>query len=87
MLVSFFNEHTEIHPLGAISHSVCGSDQYLSIKFDEDFISASEVKQAVNKQYMKRCSGPGQYFCDGCTFMEHPYLSEIIAIIHHRYDV
>lgn len=74
--------------LGTIDNGCDGFDEYILVKSNEDDITPEQAKEWLLPQFYHECTRPGGYFCTSMsTYSLQDRPSEVIAIVHHRYDV
>lgn len=80
------NQRIYSEVIGTIDNGF-GSDTYLSIKCENDFIE-QEMQDALKKIYCYDSRYPGAKFCNMVHVTHKKYTkNEAVAIIYERYDV
>jgi hypothetical protein len=78
----------KIETIGAISHGVDGSDQYVLLTRWADDLTPEDAEDWLLPQvYRETHQAAGGYFCHRVTTMQGESSGKVIAIVHHRYDV
>jgi hypothetical protein len=74
--------------IGTISHGVDGSDQYLILTCVDEDCTPQQAIDWLLPQVYREPSHAGAYFCRHVSATPMPYRDDqVIAIIHHQYDV
>jgi hypothetical protein len=74
--------------IGTISNGIDGHDEYILVKSIEDDITPAQARDYLMPFFYKRSSHPGGYFCDMISVTPVQYsTNEVIATVHHRYDI
>jgi hypothetical protein len=75
--------------IGNITYGIDGDDQYIKVvQVDGDAIDHLDLNMAIARRYRRDSSHPGSYFCHTWDICPLPWRdNEVIAIIHHRFDV
>lgn len=81
------NPEIKITPIGEINKGVDGKDQYLLLTRLDDDLSPDFAENWLLPQVYRDTNTPGGYFCHRVTISKLPSDNEVIAIVHHRYDV
>jgi hypothetical protein len=78
----------KIETIGAISHGVDGSDQYVLLtRWGDDLTPEDAEDWLLPQVYRDTHQAAGGYFCHRVTTMQGESSGKVIAIVHHRYDV
>jgi hypothetical protein len=78
----------KIETIGAISHGVDGSDQYVLLtRWGDDLTPEDAEDWLLPQVYKDTHQAAGGYFCHRVTTMQGESSGKVIAIVHHRYDV
>ena len=78
----------KIETIGAISHGVDGSDQYVLLtRWGDDLTPEDAEDWLLPQVYKDTHQAAGGYFCRRVTTMQGESSNKVIAIVHHRYDV
>jgi hypothetical protein len=78
----------KIETIGAISHGVDGSDQYVLLtRWGDDLTPEDAEDWLLPQVYRDTHQAAGGYFCHRVTTTQGESANKVIAIIHHRYDV
>ena len=78
----------KIETIGAISHGVNGSDQYVLLtRWGDDLTPEDAEDWLLPQVYRDTHQAAGGYFCHRVTAMHGESANKVIAIVHHQYDV
>jgi hypothetical protein len=78
----------KIETIGAISHGVDGSDQYVLLtRWGDDLTPEDAEDWLLPQVYKDTHQEAGGYYCHRVTTMQGESSGKVIAIVHHRYDV
>jgi hypothetical protein len=78
--------HTQ--QIGKIEMGIDGCDEYVLITNDEGDLSPEDAEAWLLPKVYRDCHRAGGYFCRHVTTTPVPYRDDqVIAIVHHRYDV
>ena len=78
--------HTQ--QIGKIEMGIDGCDEYVLITNDEDDLSPEVAEAWLLPQVYRDCYQAGGYFCHHVSTTLVPFRdNQVIAIVHHRYDV
>lgn len=73
--------------IGHIEHGIDGNDQYLLLTRNDDDLTPEQAREWLLPQvYRETYQEAGGYFCKRVTVMSRSD-SQVVAIVHHEYDV
>lgn len=73
--------------IGNIEQGIDGTDQYLLLTRKDDSFTPEEARDWLLPQvYRETYQEAGGYFCKRVTVMQKTD-SQVVAIVHHEYDV
>ena len=74
--------------IGVIDQGIEGRDEYVLLTRLDDDMTPEFAEDWLLPQVFRESIVAGGYYCTSVTTMPRPYRdNEIVAIIHHRYDV
>lgn len=82
------NPDIRITRIGDIPQGVDGRDEYALLTRLDDDLTEDFAHEWLLPQVFRDTSTAGGYYCTSVTIIPCPNVdNEVIAIIHHRYDV
>jgi len=74
--------------IGKLEMGIDGCDEYVLITNDEDNLTTQQAEDWLLPRVYRESHRAGGYFCRHVSTTPVPYRdNQVIAIIHHRYDV
>lgn len=74
--------------IGKIEMGIDGCDEYILLTNDEDTLTPEQAEDWLLPQVYRDSYHAGGYFCRHVSATPVPFRdNQVIAIIHHRYDV
>ena len=78
----------EIQKIGRLNESHGSTDEYVLMTRKDDDLTPDQAHDYLLPLVYREGRGAGSYFCHRVTILEKPYsTNEVVAIIHHSYDV
>jgi hypothetical protein len=73
--------------LGNIHLGVEGVDTYMVVSEPDQVLEPDDVRRWLIERLYTDTDTPGGYFCHSVSVTPHPNERDVIAVVHHRYNV